>query len=172
VRHGCPRQEAGEGGPLGGRGPGGGGGHDRADAARRGAASGGAVQQFQMSVRMHRLAIATLAGIAIATPAAAQDFYRGKTITIMVGFSPGGGFDINARVLARHLGRHIPGNPAVVVQNMPGAGTITSVHYLDLVAPKDGTVLDIFNFGNIGESRLNPDKVKVDFRKFNWIGSI
>jgi len=121
---------------------------------------------------MHRLAIATLAGIAIATPAAAQDFYRGKTITIMVGFSPGGGFDINARVLARHLGRHIPGNPAVVVQNMPGAGTITSVHYLDLVAPKDGTVLDIFNFGNIGESRLNPDKVKVDFRKFNWIGSI
>jgi len=121
---------------------------------------------------MRRLALVTLAGIAIAAPAAAQDFYRGKTITIMVGFSPGGGFDINARVLARHLGRHIPGNPVVVVQNMQGAGSITAVHYLDLTAPKDGTVLDIFNFGNIGESRLNPDKVKVDFRRFNWIGSI
>jgi len=121
---------------------------------------------------MRRLAIVTLAAIAVAAPAAAQDFYRGKTITIMVGFSPGGGFDINARVLARHLGRHIPGNPVVVVQNMPGAGSITAVTYLDLTAPKDGTVLDIFNFGNIGESRLNPDKVKVDFRRFNWIGSI
>jgi tripartite-type tricarboxylate transporter receptor subunit TctC len=75
-------------------------------------------------------------------------------------------------VLARHIGRHIPGNPTVVVQNMPGAGSITAVHHLDLAAAKDGTVLDIFNFGNIGESRLNPDKVKVDFRKFNWIGSI
>src|SRR6202008_1425924 len=93
-------------------------------------------------------------------------------VTILVGFSPGGGFDINARVLARHLGRHIPGNPTVVVQNMPGAGTLTAIHYMDNTAPKDGTVLDVFNFGNIGESRLTPDKVKVDFRKYNWIGSI
>ncbi len=125
---------------------------------------------------LRRLAVSMLVAaagvIAAMAPAAAQDFYRGKTLTIMVGFSPGGGFDINARVLARHIGRHIPGNPIVVVQNMPGAGSITAVHYLDLTAPKDGTVLDIFNFGNIGESKLNPDKVKVDFRKFNWIGSI
>jgi tripartite-type tricarboxylate transporter receptor subunit TctC len=119
-----------------------------------------------------RILVATACIALGAGPAVAQDFYRGKTISILVGFSPGGGFDINARVLARHLGRHIPGNPNVVVQNMPGAGSITAVHYLDLTAPKDGTVLDIFNFGNIGESRLNPDKVKVDFRKFNWIGSI
>jgi tripartite-type tricarboxylate transporter receptor subunit TctC len=110
-------------------------------------------------------------GIAVA-PAAAQDFYRGKTLTILVGFSPGGGFDLNARVLARHIGRHIPGNPNAVVQNMAGAGSLTAVHYLDLTAPKDGTVIDIFNFGNIGESRLNPDKIKRDFRKVNWIGSI
>jgi tripartite-type tricarboxylate transporter receptor subunit TctC len=117
------------------------------------------------------LAVASFSVMA-AAPAAAQDFYRGKTLTILVGFSPGGGFDINPRVLARHIGRHIPGNPVVVVQNMPGAGSVTAVHYLDNTAPKDGTVIDIFNFGNIGESRLNPDKVKVDFRKFNWIGSI
>lgn len=125
---------------------------------------------------LHRTAVATLVAAVGAimgvVPAVAQDFYRGKTLTIMVGFSPGGGFDINARVLARHIGRHIPGNPNVVVQNMPGAGSITAVHYLDLTAPKDGTVMDIFNFGNIGESRLSPDKIKVDFRKFNWIGSI
>jgi tripartite-type tricarboxylate transporter receptor subunit TctC len=107
-----------------------------------------------------------------AAPAAAQDFYKGKTLTILVGFSPGGGFDINARVLARHIGRHIPGNPVVVVQNMAGAGSLTAVHYMDLTAPKDGTVIDDFNFGTIGDSRLNPEKTKVDYRKFNWIGSI
>jgi tripartite-type tricarboxylate transporter receptor subunit TctC len=121
---------------------------------------------------MRRLVFLALIAALIATPAAAQDFYRGKTVTILVGFSPGGGFDLNARVLARHIGRHIPGNPTVVVQNMPGAGSLTAVHYLDLSAAKDGTVLDIFNFGNIGDSRLHPDKIKVDFRKFNWIGSI
>jgi tripartite-type tricarboxylate transporter receptor subunit TctC len=118
------------------------------------------------------LVVAGVGAIAAAAPAAAQDFYRGKTITIMVGFSPGGGFDLNARVLARHIGRHIPGNPIVVIQNMPGAGSMTAVHYLDLTASKDGTYLDIFNFGNIGDSKLNPDKVKADFRKYNWIGSI
>ncbi len=115
---------------------------------------------------------AALGMIAAIAPAVAQDFYRGRTLTILVGFSPGGGFDINARVLARHIGKHIPGNPTVVVQNMPGAGSLTAVHYLDLTAPKDGTVLDIFNFGNLGESRINPEKIKIDFRKYNWIGSI
>src|SRR5262245_57157223 len=114
-----------------------------------------------MTLRCFASALAVAGALTVAAPAAAQDFYRGKTITIVVGFSPGGGFDITARALARHIGRHIPGNPTVVVQNMPGAGTLTSVHYLDLGAPKDGTALDIFNFGNIGESRLNPDKVKV-----------
>jgi tripartite-type tricarboxylate transporter receptor subunit TctC len=121
---------------------------------------------------MRRLAVLALAAFWLAPPAAAQDFYRGKTVTILAGFSPGGGFDLNARVLARHIGRHIPGNPTVVVQNMAGAGSLTAVHYLELSAPRDGTVLDIFNFGNIGDSRLHPDKIKVDFRRFNWIGSI
>src|SRR5262245_49379351 len=107
-----------------------------------------ATNEDEMILRSCAIAIAAGA-ITAASPAAAQDFYRGKTITILVGFSPGGGFDINARVLARHIGRHIPGNPTVVVQNMPGAGSLTAVHYLDLSAPKDGTVLDIFNFGNI-----------------------
>jgi tripartite-type tricarboxylate transporter receptor subunit TctC len=110
--------------------------------------------------------------LAAATPVCAQDFYKGKTINILAGFSPGGGYDANARVLARHMGRHIPGNPAIVVQNMPGAGSLNAVHYLNNTAAKDGTVLNTFNFGAIGEARLSPQKIKIDFRKFNWIGSI
>jgi tripartite-type tricarboxylate transporter receptor subunit TctC len=117
---------------------------------------------------------ATLAVAAAATtaPAGAQDFYKGKTLTIVVGFTPGGGFDLNARLLARHMGRHIPGNPDVIVQNMPGAASLKSVLYLDTTAPRDGTVIGTFNFGQIGDSRMMPEKVKVDFRKFSWIGSI
>ena len=110
--------------------------------------------------------------IVMAAPASAQDFYKGRTISILAGFSPGGGYDINARVLARHMGRHIPGNPNIVVQNMPGAGSLNAVHYLDNTAAKDGTVLNTFNFGAIGEARLSPDKIRIDFRKYNWIGSI
>ena len=105
-------------------------------------------------------------------PAQAQDFYKGKTLTIVVGFSAGGGFDLNARLLARHIGRHIAGNPDVIVQNMPGAASLKSVLYLDTTAPRDGTVTATFNFGQIGDSRMAPEKVKVDFRKFSWIGSI
>src|SRR5258705_12952464 len=107
-----------------------------------------------------------------ATSASAQDFYKGKTINILAGFSPGGGYDINALVLARHMGLQIPGNPTIVVATMPGAGSLNAVHYLDNTAAKDGTVLNIFNFGAIGEARLTPDKIRIDFRKFNWIGSI
>src|SRR5580704_17081823 len=113
-----------------------------------------------------------IAAAATMAPAVAQDFYRGKTITIMVGFTAGGGFDLNARLLARHLGRHLAGNPDVIVQNMPGAASLKSVLYLDTTAPQDGTVISTFNFGQIGDSRMLPEKVKVDFRKFSWIGSI
>ena len=109
---------------------------------------------------------------AIVSPARAEDFYKGKTLTVMVGFSAGGGFDINARLLARHIGRYIPGNPDVVVVNMPGAGSLTAIVRLDADMPKDGTVIDTFNFGRIGNSLLQPDKTKIDFRNYAWIGSI
>ena len=82
-----------------------------------------------------------IAGLVTATPLAqAEDFYKGKTLTIVVGFSPGGGYDVNARAVSRHISKHIPGNPSIIVQNMPGAGSMTSVRYLDATAPKDGTV--------------------------------
>jgi tripartite-type tricarboxylate transporter receptor subunit TctC len=86
--------------------------------------------------------IAALALVAFASPPArADDFYKGKTFTIVVGFSPGGGYDVNARTLARRLAAHIPGNPSIIVQNMPGAGSLTAARYLDVTAPKDGTVM-------------------------------
>jgi len=117
------------------------------------------------------LAAAFSAGVAAAA-ATAQDFYKGKTLTIVAAFPPGGGFDLNARLLARHIGHHLAGNPDVIVQNMPGAASLKGVAYLDTTAPRDGTVIAIFNFGQIGDSRMSPEKIKVDFRKFNWIGSI
>src|SRR4051812_43969415 len=68
-------------------------------------------------------------------------FYRGKTITIVVGYSPGGGYDQYARLVARHMGRHIAGAPNIIVQNMPGAASLTSVRHLDANAARDGTVI-------------------------------
>jgi tripartite-type tricarboxylate transporter receptor subunit TctC len=115
----------------------------------------------------------SLAGVsAVATLARADDFYKGKTFTIVVGFSPGGGYDLNARGLARHLAAHIPGNPTIIVQNQPGAGSLTSVRSLDVTAAKDGTIMTIFNPGLVTQSIVQPDKVKLDFRKFGWIGVV
>jgi hypothetical protein len=122
---------------------------------------------------MRRLsALVAIATLVAGGPTVAQDFYRGKSLSILVGFSAGGGYDLNARLLARHIGRHIPGNPAALVVNMPGAGTLTLLQSLDLNAAKDGTVIGTFDFSQIGNSRMNPDKVKVDFRRFAWIGSM
>jgi tripartite-type tricarboxylate transporter receptor subunit TctC len=126
-----------------------------------------------MRFRSLTTGVLALAGCTLASlPGAAQDFYKGKTLTIVVGFTAGGGFDMNARMLARHIGRYIPDNPTVVVQNMPGAGSLTAVRYLDTSAPKDGSVIGIFNFGTIGDSKMAPEKVNIDYRKYNWIGSI
>ena len=119
------------------------------------------------------LVLAALALAASAVlPAQAQDFYKGKTLTIVVGFSPGGGYDVNARAVARHIAAHIPGNPSIIVQNMPGAGSLTAVRYLDVTAPKDGTVMTIFNPGLVTQSIVQPEKVQLDFRKYGWIGVV
>src|ERR687894_2121101 len=73
------------------------------------------------------------------------DFYKRKTVTVMVGFGPGGGYDEYARLLARHLGKHIPGEPSVIVQNMEGAGSVRAANHVYNVAPKDGTVIAAVN---------------------------
>jgi tripartite-type tricarboxylate transporter receptor subunit TctC len=105
------------------------------------------------------------------TPAQSPaDFYRGRTVNVIVGFSPGGSFDLYARTLSRHIGRHIPGNPTVVVQNMPGAGSLKAVSYLFSVAPRDGTVLATFNHTIPIEPLLG--RAKFDPRQLEWLGSV
>jgi tripartite-type tricarboxylate transporter receptor subunit TctC len=93
-------------------------------------------------------------------------FFKGKTINLVVGYTAGGGYDQYARLLARHLGRHIPGNPNVIVQKMPGAASLTSVRYLALSAPKDGLALALFDAGLILESITSPGTVKVNFTNY------
>jgi tripartite-type tricarboxylate transporter receptor subunit TctC len=117
-----------------------------------------------------------LAGALLAAPAYAQtgieEFYRGRQINLIIGYGPGGGYDMIARLLARHLGRHLPGRPTIVAQNMPGAGSLRAVNYLYSVAPRDGTAFGTFGSdialialigGNAG--------VQLDPRKFTWLGS-
>jgi tripartite-type tricarboxylate transporter receptor subunit TctC len=118
---------------------------------------------------------AVTASFLFAIPATAQDaatFYKGKTVRLVVGFTPGGGYDVYARALGRHFGRHIPGNPTVVVQNMPGAASLKSVQYLNAGAPADGTVITTFNPGLITQSLTAPDKVPVKFLDYAWIGNV
>ncbi len=116
-------------------------------------------------------AIILLCGSAYAQDAAS--FYKGKTVRIVVGFTPGGGYDLYARLLARHFGRHIPGNPSVIVQNMPGAASLKAVQYLnDGGAPADGTVITTFNAGLLIQSQTTPDKVPVKFFNYAWVGNI
>jgi tripartite-type tricarboxylate transporter receptor subunit TctC len=93
------------------------------------------------SARSHYTTLATAALVALFAETAAADFYAGKTIEIIVGSDVGGGYDIYSRAIARHMGRHIPGNPTIVVKNMTGAGSMRAAGYLNSVAPKDGTVL-------------------------------
>jgi tripartite-type tricarboxylate transporter receptor subunit TctC len=124
---------------------------------------------FGVRVILTSLIIAVAAQISVAR--AQDNFYAGKTVTIVVGYSAGGGYDIYARALARHYGRHIPGNPNVIVQNMPGAASMTSVRYLDATAPKDGTVITTFDPGLITQV-LTSDKPLVNFADFQWIGTL
>lgn len=108
------------------------------------------------------------AGEARADPVA--DFYRGKQITFVIGYTVGAAYDANGRLVARYLGRHVPGQPQVVVQNMPGAGSLASANHLYNVAPKDGTVIGMFSRGNAMYPLLE-GQAQFDALKFGWIGS-
>src|SRR5215470_177480 len=118
------------------------------------------------------LLLACLALSSQACANAVADFYRGRTVTLIVGYGPGGGYDLFARLLARHLGRQIPGNPAVVVQNMPGAGSLRAINFLYAVAPRDGSVIGGFarDMPLLAILRINAAAV-FDPRKFTWLGS-
>jgi tripartite-type tricarboxylate transporter receptor subunit TctC len=118
--------------------------------------------------------MAFMAAAPLCAPARAQsvaDFYQGKTISMVVGYTAGGGYDLYARALARHMSKHIPGNPGFVVNNMPGAGSLTAANYLYNVAPKDGTAIGTIGRGLAMEPLIGKSKVQFDATKFTWLGS-
>jgi tripartite-type tricarboxylate transporter receptor subunit TctC len=123
------------------------------------------------------IVIALCSSLFVPGAAAAQDdkaladFYAGKTFTVTVGFSPGGIFDLYARILARHIGQHIPGKPNVIVQNMPGAGGRRLANAFQLTGPHDGTAIGITTPGIVTDQVMNAEGVQYDLRKFHWVGS-
>jgi tripartite-type tricarboxylate transporter receptor subunit TctC len=122
-----------------------------------------------------RVALALLTVMLAIAPAGAQsvaDFFRGKTINLLIGFTAGGNYDLSSRTLARHIGRHIPGNPNVVPQNMAGAGSLRLANFLYNVAPKDGTTFGMVGRGISMEPLLGTQASKFDSRRFTWIGSV
>jgi tripartite-type tricarboxylate transporter receptor subunit TctC len=127
---------------------------------------------------MRRWVLALLSAITFVLPLmggakaqSVEEFYRGKTINLIVGFSPGGGYDTTARILAPYLKKHLPGNPNIVVQNMEGAGSLKATNYLYNVAPKDGTAIGTFSRGMPMEPLLGTSGTQFDSAKFTWIGS-
>jgi tripartite-type tricarboxylate transporter receptor subunit TctC len=115
---------------------------------------------------------ASIAALFLATipPASADDFYKGKTITFVVGFSAGGGFDTYTRLIARHFAKHVPGGPAVVVENRTGAGSLVAANYIYNQAPHDGTVIGNWIGPLVLQQVLGNKAAKFDGRKFGWLG--
>src|SRR3954463_815109 len=117
------------------------------------------------------LAIATAIGTSLADADEVEDFYRGKTVTIVVSNPPGGGYDLLARTIAPTLAKHIPGKPSVIVQNMPGAAGILATNHLFTIAPKDGTVIGAISNTVPFEPLLGTAEARFDPLAFNWLGS-
>ncbi len=132
-----------------------------------------------VSISIIRRGLVALAAAAVAATSAGTadaqsvaEFYKGKTVRVVIGYAAGGGYDRYGRQVARHIGRHIPGNPSVIAQNMPGAGSYKAVNYLYNTAPKDGTVFGTFAraapiLAFAGKSK----QARFDPLKLTWIGS-
>ena len=107
----------------------------------------------------------------LAKEARADDFYKGKNIRFIVGYAPGGGYDTYTRAIARHISRFIPGQPATVVENMEGAGSLLAANYLYNKADPDGLTVGNFNSGMVTQQALGSKGVRFDARKFGWVGA-
>jgi tripartite-type tricarboxylate transporter receptor subunit TctC len=121
-----------------------------------------------------RVLLTAMIAAMIATGAQAQsvaDFYKGKNVDLYIGYSVGGAYDLYARLLARHMGKHIPGNPTILPKNMEGAGSLRLANWLFNVAPKDGSAFGIFGRGTGFDPLLGNKAAVFDATKFNWIGS-
>ncbi len=131
------------------------------------------------SISYKRAASAAVVAIAAALPlsgtsalaqAAIEQFYKGKTIDVIIGYPPGGSNDVFARFVARHMGKYIPGNPSFITRNMPGGGSLLAANWVYSIAPKDGTVLAIVSPTVPLDARLGNPAAKFEPEKFNWIG--
>ena len=127
--------------------------------------------RFAMLGRGVAMSALALLSIATAHAQGPADFYKGKNVDFMIGYSVGGGYDVYARMIARHLGKHIPGNPTVVPKNMEGAGSLRLANWLYNVAAKDGAVLATIGRGTGFDPLLGHKAAQFDGTKFNWIGS-
>ncbi len=128
-----------------------------------------------MRARVLGTILAAVAGTTLASPAFAQgagDFYKGKTINIMVGFGAGGGYDLISRIMARHMVAYIPGKPAIVVQNMVGAGGVKAANHVYSAAAKDGLSVAAVNQGAAMYQLLGGEGAQYDPSKFVWLGSL
>jgi tripartite-type tricarboxylate transporter receptor subunit TctC len=130
--------------------------------------------RYNHFIRACRFAVPVAAALmAAAAPARAQlDFYAGKQITFIVGAGVGGGYDLQARTAARHLGKHIRGNPTIVVQNMPAAGSIAATNFMFSTAPKDGTTIALIQRGMLLAKLTYPAGTRFDLEQFGWVGSL
>lgn len=123
-------------------------------------------------VRKFCLAVSLLIVLTVSPLHAAEDdFYRGKRVHFIVMTSPGGGYDTYARAIARHLGKHIPGHPSVIVQNMPGAGGLIATHHLFNAAKPDGLTIGMVNSGIIVWQAVGMEQIRYDTKKFGWLGA-
>jgi tripartite-type tricarboxylate transporter receptor subunit TctC len=128
----------------------------------------------RLGIGLAHLSAVVAAVLSAAAPARADDvadFYRGRTLNLVIGFNVGGGADAYARLIARHLGRHLPGNPAVLVKNMQGAGSVLAANHVFNASPRDGSEIGLFA-GNIAvDPVIGGVPAKYDARAFNWIGA-
>jgi tripartite-type tricarboxylate transporter receptor subunit TctC len=118
------------------------------------------------------VALSALLASGWAAAQAPAEFYKGKQLTFIVGASTGGGYDAQARLLARHFSKHMPGNPSIVVQNLPAAGSLQAANNLYNISPKDGSTFGMVQRGMLTATLTNPTGVRFDIAKFNWIGNM
>src|SRR5438093_3935425 len=122
-----------------------------------------------------RAVLAALAALCVTAPRAeadaVADYYRGKTLNLIIGTSAGNDYDFRGRLIARHMGRHIPGEPAIVPRNMPGAGGLNAANWLANIAPRDGTTLHMIMTNMMAAQAIGTNGIQFDTRKFRWIGN-
>lgn len=119
-----------------------------------------------------RIASLIIGASATASAQSPADFYKGRNVTLVIGIAPGGGYDLGARMVARHLGKYIPGNPSIIAQNMPGANSVNAANYVANIAPKDGTVIWTGSRSTSYEPLMGNQQARFDAAKVRWLGSV